>query len=67
MYAPRRQPDTSNERWSRTRPVRISGGLVQRQVDLLCKIRFRGSWLYLLILLEFQPESDHFMAPRILT
>ena len=46
---------------------RISGGLVQRQVDLLWKIRFRGSWLYLLILLEFQSESDHFMALRILT
>ena len=46
---------------------RISGGLVQRQVDLLWKVRFRGSWLYLLILLEFQSESDHFMALRILT
>lgn len=127
MYAPRRQPDTSNEGWSRIRPTicwparerpspepglarkhdetyklifsqraaveelvrnfvgedlaaeldfdtlealptdRISGGLVQRQVDLLWKIRFRGSWLYLLILLEFQSESDHFMALRILT
>lgn len=46
---------------------RISGGLVQRQVDLLWKIRFQGSWLYLLILLEFQSESDYFMALRILT
>ena len=46
---------------------RISGGLVQRQVDLLWKIRFRGTWIYLLILLEFQSESDHFMALRILT
>ncbi len=46
---------------------RISGGLVQRQADLLWKIRFRGSWLYLLILLEFQSESDYFMALRILT
>ena len=46
---------------------RISGGLAQRRVDLLWKIRFRGSWLYLLILLEFQSESDYFMALRILT
>ena len=46
---------------------RISGGLVQRQVDLLWKIRFRGSWLYLLVLLEFQSESDGLMALRILT
>ena len=36
-------------------------------MDLLWKIRFRDSWLYLLTLLEFQSESDHFMALRILT
>ena len=46
---------------------RISGGLVQRQMDLLCKVRFRDGWLYLLILLEFQSENDPFMALRILT
>ena len=46
---------------------RISGGLVQRRSDLLYKVRFRGAWLYLLILLEFQSESDRFMALRILT
>ncbi|MYE16851.1 MAG: Rpn family recombination-promoting nuclease/putative transposase, partial [Gemmatimonadetes bacterium] len=46
---------------------RISGGLALRRVDLLWKIRFREGWLYLLILLEFQSESDHFMALRILT
>ena len=28
---------------------------------------FRGSWLYLLVLLEFQSEIDCFMALRILT
>ena len=43
---------------------RISGGLVQRVLDLLCKVRFRGGWLYLLILLEFQSENDPFMALR---
>ncbi|MDE2874116.1 MAG: Rpn family recombination-promoting nuclease/putative transposase [Gemmatimonadota bacterium] len=46
---------------------RISDDLVRRQVDILWKIRFRGNWLYLLILLEFQSEVDHFMALRILT
>ena len=46
---------------------RISGGLVQRQMDLLCKVRFRSGWLYLLILLEFQSENDPFMAVRVLT
>ena len=30
-------------------------------------MRFRGGWLYLLILLEFQSENDPFMALRILT
>ena len=46
---------------------RISDGLVQRRLDLLYKVRFRGKWLYLLILLEFQSESDAFMALRTLT
>ena len=46
---------------------RISGGLDQHRLDLLYKVRFRGRWLYLLILLEFQSESDAFMALRILT
>ncbi len=46
---------------------RISGSQVKRQLDLLWKIGFRGGWLYLLILLEFQSESDYFMALRILT
>ena len=46
---------------------RISGGLVQRRLDLLCKVRFRDDWLYLLVLLEFQSENDSFMALRILT
>ena len=46
---------------------RISGGLVQRRSDLLCKVRFRDDWLYLLVLLEFQSENDSFMALRILT
>ena len=46
---------------------RVSGALVRRHVDLLWKISFRGDWIYLLVLLEFQSESDHFMALRILT
>ena len=46
---------------------RISGGLVQRRLDLLYKVRSRDAWLYLLILLEFQSENDSFMALRFLT
>ncbi|MDE2975860.1 MAG: Rpn family recombination-promoting nuclease/putative transposase [Gemmatimonadota bacterium] len=45
----------------------VSDELVRRQADLLWRIRFRGSWLYLLILLEFQSKVDRFMALRILT
>ena len=44
---------------------RISGGLVQRQLDLLCKVRFRGGWLYLLILLEFSCWTCSGSASRI--
>ena len=46
---------------------RVSDDLVRRQVDLLWRIRFRDDWIYLLVLLEFQSESDHFMALRVLT
>ena len=57
----------TSTRWSPLPTNRISGGLVHRRLDLLCKVRFRGGWLYLLILLEFQSENDPFMALRILT
>ena len=45
----------------------LGGGMVRRQGDLLWKVRYRGSWLYVLLLLEFQSEIDYFMALRILT
>lgn len=44
----------------------LSEGMARRQGDLLWKVRHRGSWLYVLLLLEFQSETDYFMALRIL-
>ena len=45
----------------------LSEGMARRQGDLLWKVRHRGSWLYVPLLLEFQSETDYFMALRILT
>ena len=38
----------------------------QRRGDAVWRVRFRGRWLYLLILLEFQSRLDPRMALRIL-
>ena len=39
-------------------------GLVRSQADLVWKIHFRGSSRFLLLLLEFQSESNAYMAAR---
>ena len=45
----------------------VTEHLGQRHADMLWKIRTAdGSWLYLLILLEFQSTVDHEMALRML-
>jgi len=38
----------------------------QRRADAVWRIRFRGEWLYMLLLLEFQSTEDRYMALRIL-
>ena len=41
--------------------------LRQRHGDLVRQVRFRGGWLYLLLLLEFQSTIEPAMAVRVLT
>ena len=38
----------------------------QRRADAVWRIRARGAWLYVLVLLEFQSTEDRYMALRIL-
>ena len=51
------------ERWSDSR---VSDDLRQRHQDRVWRVRFRGQWLYVLVLLEFQSSVDRSMAVRIL-
>jgi len=39
----------------------------ERASDLIWRVQFRGHWLYLYLLLEFQSRVDPFMAVRIMT
>ncbi|GAA3961543.1 hypothetical protein GCM10022278_19460 [Allohahella marinimesophila] len=45
----------------------ISDDLRERSDDIVWRVKFRGRWLYLYILLEFQSTIDRFMAVRLLT
>lgn len=44
----------------------VSDGLRQRHDDVVWKIRLREQWLYVYVVIEFQAESDPFMALRLL-
>ena len=44
----------------------VSDDLRQRRGDGMWRVRFRGEWLYVLVLLEFQSTVDSYMAVRIL-
>lgn len=37
-----------------------------RYGDLVWRVKFRGSWLYVCVLLEFQSKVDHRMALRMM-
>jgi predicted transposase YdaD len=41
--------------------------LRQRHDDAIWRLKFKDSWLYLYLLLEFQSSDDYFMANRIMT
>ena len=44
----------------------VSDDLRRRYGDLVWRLRFRETWLYLLVMLEFQSSTDPYMAVRIL-
>ncbi|OAI21365.1 transposase, partial [Methylomonas lenta] len=51
-------------------PVKASfatDDLRQRHDDAIWRLKFKDSWLYLYLLLEFQSSDDYFMANRIMT
>jgi predicted transposase/invertase (TIGR01784 family) len=45
----------------------VTDDLRERENDIIWRVRFKGKWLYLYILLEFQSSVDRFMAVRLLT
>ena len=45
----------------------VSDRMRDRHGDLVWQVRFRGDWLYLMVLLEFQSSVDPAMAVRVLT
>ncbi|KJR43536.1 transposase [Candidatus Magnetoovum chiemensis] len=45
----------------------VTDDLRERHDDKIWRVRFRGQWLYLYLLLEFQSSDDYFMAVRIMT
>ena len=44
----------------------VSDDLRRRHGDLVWRLRFQETWLYLLVMLEFQSSTDPYMAVRIL-
>ena len=44
----------------------VSDDLREREDDIIWRVRWRGRWLYVYLLLEFQATVDSFMAVRIL-
>ncbi len=45
----------------------ITDDLRERFDDKIWRVRFKGKWLYLYLLLEFQSSDDYFMTVRIMT
>ncbi|MDP2202910.1 MAG: Rpn family recombination-promoting nuclease/putative transposase [Methylicorpusculum sp.] len=51
-------------------PVKASfatDDLRQRHDDCIWRMKFKDTWLYLYLLLEFQSSDDYFMANRVMT
>ena len=45
----------------------VSDRLRERHGDIVWQVHFRGEWLYLMLLLEFQSSVDSAMAVRVMT
>lgn len=52
-------------RWKSSRAV-MSAMICVRADDVVWRVRWRGRWLYVYLLLEFQSDVDRFMAVRLL-
>lgn len=44
----------------------VSADLREREDDIVWRVRLRGEWIYVYLLLEFQSQPDPFMALRML-
>ena len=44
----------------------VSDDLLQRENDLIWRVRWQHQWLYIYLMLEFQSTVDPFMAVRLL-
>ena len=44
----------------------VSEALLQREDDIIWRVKLKGEWLYIYLLLEFQSGTDHWMALRIM-
>ncbi|WP_341327611.1 Rpn family recombination-promoting nuclease/putative transposase [Methylotuvimicrobium sp. KM2] len=45
----------------------VTDDLRQRHDDSIWRLKFKDTWLYLYLLLEFQSSDDYFMANRVMT
>ncbi|NCD25932.1 MAG: transposase, partial [Deltaproteobacteria bacterium] len=45
----------------------VSDDLRERHDDIVWRVRFRGDWIYVYLLIEFQSAVDPWMALRIMT
>ena len=44
----------------------VSERFEKRETDVIWRVRFRGNWLYVYLLIEFQSTVDRFMALRLM-
>ncbi|MBB5021949.1 Rpn family recombination-promoting nuclease/putative transposase [Desulfurispira natronophila] len=45
----------------------VDDSMNERHDDIIWKLRFQDTWLYLYLLIEFQSKPDYYMAVRIMS